>query len=110
MNAEKWKEIVGRIEDSFDVLEHETEDLDPRPGRVEFITFIGPKGRMRLERESRPRILEKKGLGSRRIGSQTSVEYIYSDSDEVDTVKAFSWDESREDWAEISLGETFGNH
>lgn len=106
MNEDRWKEIVERIKDSLDVLEHETEDLEPGPGRVEFITFIGSQGKMKLERTSHPRVLDKKVIGSNRIGSSTSVEYIYSDTEEVDEVKAYKWDDNKEDWEPISIEQT----
>ncbi|MFC1687395.1 hypothetical protein ACFL0L_02355 [Patescibacteria group bacterium] len=106
MNEDRWKQIVERVKDSLDVLEHETEDLDPGPGRVEFISFIGPQGKMKLERTSHPRVLDKKVIGSNRIGSSTSVENIYSDTEEVDEVQAYKWDDIKEEWEAISIEKT----
>ncbi len=104
MQDEKWQDIIGRVKDDFEVLEHETKELDSNPGSVEYIIFNGPLGKMKLERTTRPLVLDKKGLGSRRIGSQTKVEYIYSDTEETHTFKAYKWDEGQEDWVAMEAG------
>lgn len=75
MQDEKWQDILGKVKDNFEVLDENKEDLDPGPGFVEYIVFSGPLGKIRLERTTKPVVLEKKGIGSRRIGSQASVEY-----------------------------------
>ena len=101
MDDEKWQEVVGRILDDFDVLEHDTAELDPGPGKMEYIIFNGPLGKMKLERTSKPLVLDKKAIGSKRIGSQTGVEYIYSDTEKVHTMKAYKWDEGQQSWIEM---------
>lgn len=104
MTEEKWQEIIGQIKDEFKVLENKTETLDNMPGQVEYILFEGPVGKMKLEFISKPLVLDKKGLGSRRIGSQTKVEYIYSDTEKVHTFKAYKWDEAQNEWVEMEAG------
>jgi len=104
MQDEKWQEILGKVKDNFEVLEEDKEELDPGPGEVEYIIFIGPLGKMKLERTSRPVVLDKKGIGSRRIGSQASVEYIYSETDKSHTFKAYKWGEEQDDWVEMEAG------
>lgn len=103
MEDEKWREIVGRIQDDFEVFEHETKDLEEGPGSVEMIVFKSPLGKMKLERITKPLVLDKKGLGSKRIGSQTTVEYIYSETEKVHTLKAYKWDESSETWTAMEM-------
>ena len=75
------------------------ENLDPGPGEIEYIIFNGPSGKIKLERTVKPAVLDKKGLGSKRIGSLTKVEYIYSDTDKVDIFKAYKWE--NDGWVEI---------
>jgi hypothetical protein len=101
MDDEKWQNIVGRIQDDFEVFEHATRQLEDRPGSAEYIIFKSPLGKVKLERSTSPLVLDKKGLGSKRIGSQTTVEYIYSDTEKVHTMKAYTWDEGRGDWVEM---------
>ncbi len=107
MQDEKWKDIVGRVQDEFEVLEHDTFDLDPGPGNAEYIIFKGPLGKMKLERTTRPVVLDKKGLGSRRIGSQTHVEYIYSDTEQTHAFKAYRWSDADDRWVEMAAGDSF---
>lgn len=101
MTEEKWQDIIGQIKDEFKVLEQRTEALENMPGQVEYIIFEGPVGKMKLEFTTKPLVLDKKGLGSRRIGSRTKVEYIYSDTEKVHTFKAYKWDEARNEWVEM---------
>ena len=102
MNQDRWDDIVGRIKDAFDVLEHETENLDPGPGTMERIVFIAPAGQMKLERVRKPRMLEARGIGSRRIGSSTTVQMRYSDDEFIDTMTAYSWNDEAQEWREVS--------
>lgn len=108
MNEEKWQEVVGRILDDFEVLEHEKKN-PPAEGieQIEYIIFKGPLGKMKLERITKPLFLGKKAIGSKRIGSQTKVDYIFSETEKVHTLKAFKWNESRQDWEELEKGFPF---
>ncbi len=105
MQDEKWKNIIARILDDFDVIEHETEELDPGPGDVEYIIFNGPLGKMKLERTNKPVILDKKSLGSRRIGSESSIQYTYSETEKVHNFKAYQWEEEKDSWVEMEMEE-----
>lgn len=102
MNDEQWKETVGRIQDTFKVLNHEVVRGDEVSGDVELIEFESPQGRMKLERVSKPRVVGKSALGSKRIGSAVSVRYEYSPTDRVHTVKAFRWNEASGEWEAIA--------
>lgn len=106
MQDEKWKDIVGRVLDDFEVLEHETYELEENPGSVEYIVFNGPLGKMKLERISKPLILDKKAIGSNRIGSDTRVEYIYSDTEKTHAFNAYKWDDAQNDWVLMEVEST----
>ncbi len=71
------------------------------PGERETVEFKGPLGRMKLIRTVRPLVLNKKTLYSKRGGSNTAVDYIYSDTETVTSLKAFRFDDSQNDWQEI---------
>jgi len=98
----KWQEIVGNIKDNFEVFESGSEHFEDQGGAdVEYIVFNGPLGRMRLEFVSKPVILDKKTKYSRRIGSETVVDYIYSPDEKSHRLKAYKWDEALNDWLEM---------
>ncbi len=107
MREEKWQDIKGQIKDDFELLEEKKESLgEDRPGDKEIIVFNGPIGKMKLEFITHPVVLEKKGVGSRRIGSEATVEYKYSEDEFVHTFKAYKWDEDRDDWIEMEAERT----
>jgi hypothetical protein len=46
-------------------------------------------------------VIDKKTTYSRRIGSETAVEYVYSEDEKAQILKAYKWDENQDDWLEI---------
>jgi hypothetical protein len=102
MQPEKWTMIKGNIKDNFKVEDEGSEHLDEDGGiDIEYIEFFGPLGRIRLEYISQPVVLDKKTTYSRRIGSETNVDYVYSESERSYRVEAYKWDEKSETWSEI---------
>ncbi|MFA5317899.1 MAG: hypothetical protein WC323_00265 [Patescibacteria group bacterium] len=102
MQIEKWENIKGMIKDQFEVEDEGKEELEDAPNStMEFIIFNGPLGKIKLEYIVKPVVLDKKTIGSRRIGSETTVEYIYSDDEFSNTFKAYKWDDDRDDWVEM---------
>ena len=102
MTAEKWQNIKGNIKDNFPVEDEGNIHLDDDGGTdVEYIVFQGPLGKMRLEFVSHPVITDKKTTYSRRIGSETKVDYVYSSSERSIKFSAYKWDENEADWIEI---------
>jgi len=103
MNDERWQTIIGLIKDKFEVIDERTEDLPEEAGlgTKEIIEFVGPLGKMKLERTTQPLVTGKKTLGSRRIGSDTTVTYQYSDTEKTHKFKAYKYDEVNDIWVEI---------
>ena len=102
MLPEKWQNLVEDIKDKFKVEKQGSQHLDEHGGTdIEFIIFKGPLGRMKLEFITKPVVLDKKTIYSQRIGSQTNVEYVYSQDEKTHRLMAYKWDENQEDWLEI---------
>ncbi len=102
MTNDKWKEVLDNIKEKFGVLDEGREHLDDEGGvDVEYMEFQGPLGRMRLEFVTKPVIIDKKMTFSRRIGSETSVEYIYSETEKSEKMMAYKWSESGSEWQKI---------
>lgn len=103
MTDERWEEVKNIIKDKFQILDERVEELPKEKGlgTIEIIEFINPLGKMKLERTSQPLVIDKKTLGSRRVGSFTKVEYVYSDTERVHKFKAFLWDDRTNDWKEL---------
>jgi hypothetical protein len=105
MHQSKWENLLDQIEKQFGFIEHETDEFEERRLTVETVVFDGAGGRMKLERSVRPVILDKKAHFAKRVGSAATVEYVYSDTEEVDTVRLFQWDRLAREWHELKLSE-----
>jgi len=103
MNDEKWEVLVTQIERKLKVLEKKVTTADEGRTKIETVVFQGPEGRMKLERISKPLVVDKKVHYSRRIGSQSSVEYVYSPTNKVHRVQLFRWSDAMREWEELKL-------
>ncbi|RMD59919.1 hypothetical protein D6821_00015 [Candidatus Parcubacteria bacterium] len=102
MTPERWQTIKGHIKDNLTLLDEGQDFYEDEGGvEIEFIEFEGPMGKMRLEFVAKPVVLDKKTIYSRRIGSETAVEYVYSEDEKTYKLLAYKWDSSNEKWTEI---------
>jgi hypothetical protein len=105
MTDEKWLDTISILKDKFPILEEGKEDLPEEEGGGfrEFVIFQGPLGKMKIERTTKAVVLGKKTIGSKRMGSQAAVEYIYSDTEKSQKFKAYKWSEADRGWEEITM-------
>lgn len=101
MTDEKWKDLVGRIQDTFPVETEFSEPLEDGPGEREGIIFSGVLGRMKLERITRPVVLGSHAIAAKRIGADAKVEFEYSKDDETKTVIVSVWQDDA--WKALDL-------
>jgi len=103
MDDERWEELVNRVELKLKVSEKKSQTAPDGRTKIEFVVFAGPEGKMKLQRTTRPLVLEKKMHYSKRIGSAPAAEYVYSPTEKVQRVQLFKWSEKDQDWEEIRL-------
>lgn len=103
MNDDRWQDTVTRIEDAFKILQHEIIRGDDVSGDREIIEFESPQGRVKLERISKPRVMGKSALSSKRIGGGATVKYEYSATEKIHTVNAYRWDTAANDWTAFNI-------
>jgi len=106
MNNDKWLDVIEKVKERFKIEERVDEPIEDIPrSRLEVVVFDSPLGRIKLMRTTKPRVLDKKTAYSNRAGSDMSVQYVYSDTEIVQRVEIFRWDENFGDWvkAEIAL-------
>lgn len=104
MTDEKWQDTIATIKEKFGIIEQSKEEItEEGGGTVEKIVFNGPLGKMMLERIVRPLIIGKKTTGSKRIGSWTRVDYIFSDTEKVHKLKVYKWNSNQNVWEEIKI-------
>ena len=105
MMPEKWKIIKGNIKDKFEIDDEGSEHIDDEGGvDIEFVVFQGPLGKMRLEFVSKPIVLDRKTTYSRRIGSETKIDYVYSEDEKSHVMTAYKWNDGDEEWVEVDAG------
>jgi len=108
MTDKKWEKLIYEVEEKFGILDRFQEDFvvdeTTRGGEIygkkDIVLFKGPIGKIKLERETRPRVVDKKVLHTRRIGGRVAMDYVYSNEDTVTQLKVYKENEEGE-WEEI---------
>lgn len=100
MNDEKWENLMEKIKNDFGILSKDKEERE-NDKICETVIFKGPTGKVKLERISKPLILDKKFKYSHRQGADAKVEYITSDTEKTHRVEAFMWNEDLNEWKGI---------
>lgn len=112
MNDEKWGDVVNLIEQKFEVLDKTKEENpigddfgeEKATEKIETIIFNGSLGKIKVERTTRPIILDKKSHYTKRMGTSAQTEIIYSKDEFSHKFKAYKWDDIDNDWVEIEAG------
>lgn len=102
MHDDKWKDTLAMVKSKFTVRSQGREEIANIPGAfIEFIEFDSPQGRMRLERTTKPAVLDKKTIYSKTAGRASQTEYTYSPDEVVHRLEAFRFNEAKDDWEEV---------
>ena len=102
MQPEKWTIIKGNIKDNFKIEDEGSEHIDDEGGiDIEYIVFQSPLGKIRLEYITKPIVLDRKTTYSKRIGSETKIDYVYSNDEKSYKLDAYKWNDKAETWEEI---------
>ena len=107
MNDERWDELLYKISVKAKKMDRDLETRDDGRTTVETVLFDVGMGRMRLQRVSRPIILDKKMLYSKRIGGDTSTEYVYSETEKSHHVSLHRWSPEESTWVEVDFRKAF---
>jgi hypothetical protein len=114
MKAGLWSEILDRLEDQYGEFEVEklSETREDDTGQkltseIERVDFETPMGRMRVELVTAPMILDKKTHYTHTAGARANVEYVLSDTEKTQKIRAFRFDEDTDDFIEINTSPGF---
>lgn len=114
MKSELWGEILNRLEDQYGSLEIErfSETREDDTGQklvtdIERVEFETPMGRMRTELATSPMILDKKTHYSHTAGAHTNIEYVLSETEKTQKIRAFRFDEDADEWIELNTNNGF---
>ncbi len=108
MNSSKWGQLVYLAEEKFgidrqdnkEIIIDETHKGQEIKGEKEIIEFQAPIGKIRMEKITKPKVIDKKINSSKRAGSKTTVDLVYSDTETVSSMNLYKKDSSGE-WKEI---------
>jgi len=114
MNAELWGEILDRLEDQYGKMdvEHHTDTREDDTGQklvseIDRVEFETAQGKMRVELVTAPMILDKKTHYTHTQGASANVEYVLSDTEKTQRIRAYRYDEDTDDWIEINTSSGF---
>ena len=108
MNPSKWENLIFLAEEKFGIDKKYKEDFEVAElstgekimGQRQMIEFEGPLGLIKLEKSSRPKIIDKKVLHTKRIGGRVAIDFVYSDEEKVEELKIYRQDEEGK-WVEF---------
>lgn len=102
MTDDKWEALVEQVRRKFKISQHTTSEPDLRDKAVrELIVFEGPTGPMKLERVTRPLVIEKKPIYSGRAGAGVMYEYVLDPVEKTHRESLFRWENNG--WTEMDL-------
>lgn len=102
MNDARWEQVKTLLAEKFEILAHEEGQEEDGPGQFERFVFRGPAGMMKMERITRPKLIERRAIASRRIGSSATEQAVYSEEETVSFLRCFlqkpsGWEEIKAD-------------
>lgn len=111
MNDERWENLKETLRDKFSDLAEKTEDATTEDdlgnkieGKKEILEFTSPDlGALRIERLTRPMIIDKKSHYHRTAGGGAQIEYILDPEEKTHKISVFKKDEFSEDWQPMDL-------
>jgi hypothetical protein len=103
LHDEKWYYLLEEIDRKFGIEERETEEVPEKRLTIERAIFTGAAGRMKLERASRPLVVNHQVKYSKRIGGETIDRLVYSDTEMTHRVTLYQWNEETGSWEEIDF-------
>lgn len=114
MSADLWSEILDRLEQQYGEMNIEkiSESREDDTGQkltseIQRVEFETAQGRMRVELVTAPMILDKKTHYTHTSGASANVEYILSDTEKTERIRAYRYDDDTDDWMEINTSSGF---
>jgi len=111
MNDEKWGNLKDTLAEKFSDLSEKIEDATTEDdlghkieGKKEILEFTSPDlGELRIERLTRPRILDKKSHYNRTTMGKAQVEYVLDPEEKTYKITVYKKDEFSEGWQPMEL-------
>ncbi len=108
MNDERWGDLLDNLEERFGEIgktsehrAHEDDVGNKTDELVERVEFNSPLGHLRIERVSRPKVLDRKAHYHKGAGV-AKVEYVTSETEKSHKLNVYKKDEAGE-WQPLDL-------
>lgn len=109
MNDERWEQLKESLRKKFTVIDDKVEPLmvetgegAVNQGESQVLIVETPFGKMKLVREERPAVLEKKLHYTHRQGQSAQTEYKFSETEKVYKLKIYKWNKNEYEWEELN--------
>jgi hypothetical protein len=109
MNDDKWLDLIDMIDEKFGVDKKEQDSFmfnddigHEYEGKIDIIYFKTPFGDIKLERVSKPLIVDKKLHYNRTAGTGAKIEYKISDTEKTYKTNAYKLNSNNE-WEALDL-------
>lgn len=109
-----WDDLIYRLEGSNQKIdikhrkETQVDDIGTEiVSEIDYIEFPMQGNDFKVEKITRPLVLDKKSHYSHTAGQKTSVEYVLSPDETTVTVKAYRLDPEADEWIELGNGGGF---
>lgn len=99
---EKGKEKFSDFKEDREVLENEDDLGHKYETVVESLTFTSELGEIKVKRETRPKILDKKAHYHKGAG-KASVEYVFSEDEKTSMVEIYKKDDVTGEWHPLDI-------
>lgn len=110
MNNEQWSDLKEKIRTKGIEISEKTEDAtsfddlgNKIPAKKEVLEFSTEMGKIKIERTSRPKILDKKAHYHKGTGGQAKLEYVLSPDEISHKVEVFRRDEDLDEWRPLDI-------
>lgn len=110
MNDEKWFDLIDEIKENFKIIDHHKENFEIKDdfgvrgyGVREVVVFLRNGQKMKIEREKRPIILDKKIHYVKTKGTGGMIELVLSQDETISKVHLYIFDEINKNWKELDL-------
>lgn len=108
MDQDKWEALKEELNRKFKIEDEHSEDLIMETGdgpvvtgKIEVLIMTTPVGKIKMARETKPVVLDKKVIYSHRAGQAARTEYTFSDTEFSHKLRVYTWSDDLDDWFEV---------
>lgn len=103
MTDERWLDLLEKLQSEGKIQDRGTEQIEGRPGTVDWVDVDSALGTLRISRSSEPKKLGERAIYSKRGSSTATVTSQYDEHDIIHVFRVERYDEKTDEWVEIDI-------